>query len=47
MFPYSSDQSGTLPGLVCRALDAPLPGGTIKDTYSWLKIAQLIELFPL
>jgi hypothetical protein len=38
--------SGIVPGVVCRALEAPLPGSSWRTWYSWAKLAQLIDELP-
>lgn len=43
----SSDQTGFLPGLVCRRLEAPLPGSSLSSWATFRKLAQLIEEVPI
>lgn len=43
----SKDLTGDYPGIDCRRLESPLPGGTLSQELGWYKIARLIEGFPL
>jgi hypothetical protein len=46
LFSTSSDQTGLFPGLVCKRLDAPLPGGSLSQWFSFNKILRLVEELP-
>ena len=46
LFSTSSDQTGLFPGLVCKRLAAPLPGGSLSQWFSFNKILRLIEELP-
>ena len=45
-FLSSSDQDGLVPGLQCRKLEKPLPGGTLSQFLSFQKLARLIDVWP-
>lgn len=45
-FSTTSDQTGLVPGLVCKRLEEPLPGGTLTQWFSFNKILKLIDAFP-
>lgn len=42
----NTDVTGLVPGLVCRALEEPLPGTSWRSWATWYKWARLIEELP-
>lgn len=42
----SSDQSGDIPGLVCKRVDGALPGSSLNQSYTFWKILRLVEGLP-
>jgi hypothetical protein len=46
LFSTSSDQTGLVPGLVCKRLDAPLPSSSTTQWFTFNKLLRLIESFP-
>lgn len=46
LFSTSSDQTGLLPGLVCKRLEEALPGGSLSQWFAFNKILRLIDALP-
>lgn len=46
LFSTGSDQTGLLPGLTCKRLEAPLPGSGLSQWFTFNKILRLIESLP-
>ena len=46
VFPSSTDETGTLPGLTCVKLEEPLPGSSATTWATFWKILRLIEAWP-
>jgi hypothetical protein len=46
LFSTTSDQTGLLPGLVCKRLDHPLPGSSLSQWFTFNKLIRLIEGLP-
>jgi hypothetical protein len=47
LFPSSSDQTGTIPGLVCRRVEGKLPGSSLTSWAGFWKLLRRIGEFPL
>jgi hypothetical protein len=46
LFSSSRDETGFLPGWVCKKLETPLPEGGPTSYATWWKIARMIEGLP-
>jgi hypothetical protein len=42
-FPSATDETGTIPGLVCARIETPLPGGSATSWATFWKLLRLIE----
>jgi hypothetical protein len=42
----ASDDTDVFPGVVCRRVDPPLPGGSLSSFRNWFQIVKLLLELP-